>query len=100
MALDAMTLLGARVRLARVQRRWTVSELASRLGVSEPTLRKVERGDPTVALGVAFEAAAALGVSLFHEDADRRRLELGRVSDRLAVLPQSVRKPTVIDDDF
>ena len=63
-------------------------------------MRKVERGDPTVGLGVAFEAATVAGVPLFHEDRSRRLLEAGRVEDRLAVLPQLVRKPSEVDDDF
>ncbi len=96
---EAARLLGARVRLARRERRWTLQELADRVGVTHVTIRKVERGDLTVGLGVAFEAAAVLGVPLFHEDRSRRSLEAGRVDDRLAVLPQLVRKPEV-DDDF
>ncbi len=97
---EAARLLGARVRLARRERRWTLQELAERVGVTQVTMRKVERGDLTVALGVAFEAAAVLGVPLFHEDSARRSLERSRVDDRLAVLPQLVRKPAEVDDDF
>jgi len=93
-------LLGARVRLARRERRWTLQELAERVGVTHVTMRKVEHGDLTVGLGVAFEAAAVLGVPLFHEDPSRRTLEAGRVDDRLAVLPELVRKPAEVDDDF
>jgi hypothetical protein len=63
-------------------------------------MRKVERGDPTVGLGVAFEAATVTGVPLFHEDRSRRLLEAGRVEDRLAVLPQLVRRSSEVDDDF
>ena len=74
--------------------------MAERVGVSHVTMRKVERGDLTVALGLAFEAAAVLGVPLFHEERARRVLEIGRVDDRLAVLPQLVRKPVEFDDDF
>jgi transcriptional regulator with XRE-family HTH domain len=96
----AARLLGARVRLARRERRWTLQELADRVGVTHVTMRKVERGDLTVGLGVAFEAAAVLGVPLFHEEPSRRTLETGRVDDRLAVLPALVRKPTEVDDDF
>jgi transcriptional regulator with XRE-family HTH domain len=98
--IDAARLLGARVRLARRERRWTLQELADRVGVTHVTMRKVERGDLTVGLGVAFEAAAVLGVPLFHEDRSRRTLEAGRIDDRLAVLPQLVRKPAEVDDDF
>lgn len=100
LTVEAAKLLGARVRLARRERRWTLQELADRIGVSHVTMRKVERGDLTVALGVAFEAAAVVGVPLFHEDRSRRLLEAGRVDDRLAVLPQLVRKPLEVDDDF
>ncbi|MGO9320139.1 MAG: helix-turn-helix transcriptional regulator [Solirubrobacteraceae bacterium] len=97
---EAARLLGSRVRLARRERRWTLQELAERVGVTHVTMRKVERGDLTVALGVAFEAAVVLGVPLFHEDSARRSLERSRIDDRLAVLPQLVRKPAEVDDDF
>jgi transcriptional regulator with XRE-family HTH domain len=99
-AIEAAELLGARIRLARRERRWTAEELAARVGVSHVTISKVERGDPSVRLGVAFEAAAILGIPLFHSDASRRAIEAARVDDRLAVLPELVRKPTEIDDDF
>jgi transcriptional regulator with XRE-family HTH domain len=99
MAADAAQLLGARIQLARRERRWTLQELAERVGVTRVTMRKVERGDPSVRLGIAFEAAAVTSVPLFHEDLARVRLERGRVDDRLAVLPQIVRR-RVIDDDF
>lgn len=100
LTLEAASLLGARVRLGRRQRRWTVAELAERVGVSEATMLKVEHGDPGVRLGIAFEAAALVGVPLFDEDRSRRGLEAARVEDRLAVLPQRVRKPLEADDDF
>ena len=100
LTVEAAKLLGARVRLARRERRWTLQELAERVGVSHVTMRKVERGDLTFALGIAFEAAAVVGVPLFHEDRSRRSLEASRVDDRLAVLPQLVRKPLKVDDDF
>jgi transcriptional regulator with XRE-family HTH domain len=100
LAVEAGRLLGARVRLARRERRWTLQELADRVGVTHVTMRKVENGDLTVGLGVAFEAAAVTGVPLFHQDPSRRRLDADRVDDRLAVLPQLVRKPVEVDDDF
>jgi transcriptional regulator with XRE-family HTH domain len=100
LTVEAAKLLGARVRLARREHRWTLQELADRVGVSHVTMRKIERGDLTVALGVAFEAAAVVGVPLFDEDRSRRSLEAGRVDDRLAVLPRLVRKPLKVDDNF
>jgi DNA-binding XRE family transcriptional regulator len=100
LTLEAAKLLGASVRLGRRQRHWTVAELAERVGVSEATMLKVEHGDPGVRLGIAFEAAALVGVPLFDEDRSRRVLEAGRVDDRLSVLPQRVRQPAEVDDDF
>ncbi len=96
---EAIRLLGGKVALARRERRWTLADLAERVGVSVVTLRKVERGDPSVALGTAFEAAALVGVPLFHPDPARRATEAEVVDSRLAVLPATVRARRV-DDDF
>ena len=38
-------------------------EVAERVGVSVPTIRKVESGDPTVAIGTVFEVASLLGIA-------------------------------------
>lgn len=97
---EAIRLLGEQVQLGRRERRWTLQELAERVGVSVPTMRKVERGDPSVGLGIAFESATLTGVPLFHPDPSRLSLEAARVEDRLAVLPRLVRKPSEVDDDF
>jgi transcriptional regulator with XRE-family HTH domain len=97
-ATEAAQLLGARVRLARLERRWSARELADRAGIAPDTLAKVERGDMTVALGVAFEVAALVGVPLFHEDRPRLTMDLDRTRALVAVLPQRVRKRKVRDD--
>ncbi len=99
-AVDAAKLLGARIRIARSERRWTLEELSERVGVSAKTMRRIERGDLGVGIGLVFEAAAVLGVPLFHDDPGRRSLERGRADDRLALLPQRVRKPVKVDNDF
>ncbi len=92
-------MLGSQVALARRERRWTLAELAERVGVSVVTIRKVERGDPSVALGTALEAAALVGVVLFDPDPTRRALEAEIVRARLALLPATVR-PRKVDDNF
>ncbi|MDE0499678.1 MAG: helix-turn-helix transcriptional regulator [Acidimicrobiaceae bacterium] len=96
---EAARLLGQSIALARRERRWTVAELAERVGSSETTMRKVERGDPSVALGTVFEAAALVGVPLFSDDATTLARESELVEARLAVLPQRVRRRHV-DDEF
>lgn len=90
-------LLGRMVRLGRVERRLTIADLAERVGVTDQTIRRLERGDPTVALGITLEAAVIAGVPLFGDDDARRRLEARHVDDRLALLPKSVREPVVSD---
>lgn len=103
-ARDAARVLGLQVAQARRERRWTAGELAERANISAVTLRKVERGDPTVALGTALDVAVLVGVPLFGADpADPS--ELGRIAarerDRLALLPERVRvSQREPDDDF
>ena len=97
---EAVQLLGQMIAVARRERRWTLDELAERVGVTHVTMRRVERGDPNVRLGIAFEAAALLDIPLFDVDPARRRLETRRLDDRLAVLPHSVRKRAGVNDDF
>ena len=91
--LDAARLLGLEVARARRQRRWTLEELATRADVTRTTASKVERGDPTVALGTAFEIAWLVGVPLFGAT-DRASLadKAAAGRDRLAVLPTRVRR--------
>lgn len=99
---DALAILGLLVAEGRRRRGWTEVELADRVGVSPKTLRKVEAGDGTVALGTAFEAAALVGVALVADPSDLPTVR-ARLADRLAVLPQRVRasdRSGEVDDDF
>jgi transcriptional regulator with XRE-family HTH domain len=97
---EAARLLGARIRLGRSERRWTLRQLAERVGITEGTLRKIEQGNLSVSLGAALEAAVLVGVPLFDQDPNRRALETGRVEDRLALLPARIREPRLPNNDF
>ena len=100
-ALETARVLGLEVAQARRQRRWTTAELAERAGISPMTLRKVERGDPTVALGTAFEVAALLGIPLFDANRDELSTVVERGRERLALLPARIRERTPpVDDAF
>lgn len=98
-ARDAARILGAQIAAARRRRRWTTVRLAEQVNVSLPTLRKVERGDPTVALGTVLDAAVAVGVPLFGGDVDRLA---DHIEDRVALLPDRVTPigDEGLDDDF
>ena len=53
--------LGRRLRGARLKRNEPQREFAVRLGVSIPTLRKMETGDPSVSIGLWIDALELLG---------------------------------------
>jgi len=97
-SLDVARILGSRVREGRLERRWTQAELAERIGASVDTVARVERGDPTVALGIALESAHLVGVPLFSEDEARISLDADLVNARLALLPSRARARRVNDD--
>ena len=100
-ALEAAELLGGQIRQARIERRWSQQDLAERAGITPETLSKIERGHPTVGLGSAFEAAALVGVPLFHDDRSRLTMDLDRVRSRNALLPQRVRtRREPVNDEF
>ncbi len=54
--LKALTKLGKRLQTLRLERNERQADFAARLGVSVPTLRKIEQGDPTVAIGTCVDA--------------------------------------------
>jgi len=60
-AREALSALAERLRAARLQRNESQGRFAARLAISVPTLRKLERGDPTVSVGVLAEALFVLG---------------------------------------
>jgi transcriptional regulator with XRE-family HTH domain len=98
---EAAQLLGAQILQARRERRWSAQQLADRAGITRVTLNKIEQGDLTVGLGLAFEAAALVGVPLFQEDRNRLSAEVDRAQNRLALLPQRIRTPKQsVTDDF
>ena len=60
--------LGDRIRLARKRRKITLKTLATRMFVDEKTLRRLEKGDPGVSLGVLATALFCLSME---EDLDK-----------------------------
>ncbi len=98
---EAALLLGKQIRLGRKERKWTEQELAERANISRATLRKIENGELSVAIGLVFEAAALVGVKLFDPERTSLDAHLARTDDKLALLPRAVRqRGKTVDDDF
>ena len=76
-------------------------DLAARVGIARSTLQRIEKGDPSVEIGLVLEAAALTGVDLFVPEATTLAPQISRVDDRLALMPGSIRKTNPkVDDDF
>jgi transcriptional regulator with XRE-family HTH domain len=98
---EAVLLLGSQIKLARKMRRMSERELAGRAGIARSTLQKIEQGDPTVNIGLAFEAATIAGVPLFVADASTLVPKLDRLNETLALMPKQIRrKRREVKDDF
>ena len=98
---EALLLLGRQIKLARKRQRMSEHDLAARIGIARSTLQLIEKGSPSVAIGLALEAAALTGVDLFVPDKTTLAPEIERTEDKLALMPRSIRKPrNEVDDDF
>ena len=76
--------LGERLRLARMRRRMSLTELAARVGVSRGTLSRLERGDLSTGLGVLANVLSVLGLEgdldqLARDDELGRRMQDARL---------------------
>lgn len=88
---------GGDCSLARRKRQLTVAMMAERLGVSKATYIRMEKGDPSVAMGVYAQALFVLGFGpVFGDLIDQRKDEQGLLLD-LDRLPKRVRVPKKAD---
>ncbi len=97
--LHAAGLFGAQVRQGRIRRGWTVRELAERAGISTDTVLKVEHGQPSVALGTAFDLAVLVGVPLYYDDRGRLATEATLAAERATLMARRVR-PVAVEPDY
>src|SRR5882672_6224843 len=68
---------GENLKLARLRRRLTASQVAERAGITRATLRSIERGDGSVSLGAYANVLFCLGLDS-DLDAVARDDEMGR----------------------
>ncbi len=87
----ALRSLGRDIRIARKKRRLPVADFAGRMGVSQGTLARLERGEPGVAIGALAMALLALGeLRRMDELLDVSQDDTGLMLD-VAGLPQRIR---------
>ena len=83
--------LGEKIKALRKNRKWSLDHLAQKVGVSQPFLSGVERGDKNPRLETLENIAEALSVSpalLQHPDIDIERLqEVSEIVTEISTLP-------------
>lgn len=82
--------LGENISMARRRRRVTQAQLATRMMVSPPTIRRIEKGDPSVSIAFYYSALWSLGLlkdvrGIADPDADQsaQLLDLERLPERV-----------------
>jgi transcriptional regulator with XRE-family HTH domain len=80
---DRLARLGERLRAARKRQRVTTVAAAEAAGISRVTLHRIERGEPTVAIGAWMAVASALGLALDLLDA--------HAANQTSKLPKQIR---------
>lgn len=100
-AAEAAELLGKLIRIARIERKLSAQELATRAGISRALLQRIEKGDLSCSLGAYFEVASIVDIPLFYENQGVLRAEILAKTEKLSLLPKAARLPRVeVNDDF
>ena len=89
----ALRKLGSDIRDARLRRRIPVAVAAERASIGRSTLNRVEKGDPTVAVGIYATVLFVLGLeNLVGDLADARNDATGLQLEE-DLLPKRIRTP-------
>lgn len=80
--------LGANLSIARKRRKESIKAWAGRIGVSEPTLARMERGDPGVAFGTYATALWMIGRAQAIPELAAPHLDLGALESEVRVARQ------------
>ncbi len=90
--------LGANLSIARKRRKESLKAWAGRIGVSEPTLSRMERGDPGVAFGTYATALWMIGRAQAIPELAAPQLDLGALESEVRVARErSVRSPISLE---
>lgn len=90
--------LGANLSVARKRRKESIKAWAGRIGVSEPTLARMEQGDPGVAFGTYATALWMIGRAQAIPELAAPNLDLGALESEVrAARERSVRSPLSLE---
>lgn len=72
--------LGENIKLARLRRRLSTQQISERAGISRPTLSAIEKGMPSVSIGLYLQVLFVLGlaediINVASDDALGRKLQ-------------------------
>tara|TARA_R110000744_G_scaffold279621_1_gene391818 strand:+ start:142 stop:465 length:324 start_codon:yes stop_codon:yes gene_type:complete len=54
--------VGENIKLARLRRKLTMDQVSERAGISRPTLSSLEKGSPSISLGIILQVLFVLGL--------------------------------------
>jgi len=90
--------LGDNLSIARKRRKESIKTWAGRIGVSEPTLARMEQGDPGVAVGTYATALWLIGRAQAIPELAAPNLDLGALESEVRVArARAVRSPISLD---
>lgn len=93
--------LGRNIRTARLRRKLRISDLADRVGVSRYTMSDVEKGKPTVGIGVYAGALWVLGlIEEMRNIADPDRDTEGKALESMRSPKTAAKRKKDLDNDF
>lgn len=95
-----MDALGSNIGLARKKRKIRQEDMASRAAISVKTYRKIEKGDPGVAIGLYLAVLSIMDLDLpFSDLADPTKDKIGLALEKRA-LPERVKLKRNKELDF
>lgn len=90
--------VGLLLSQARLRRGMSVSELAARMGVDRRTLTQLEKGGPTVSVGIFFQALSALNLLRGIEEVVRPENDVEIIANNFRRIRKRLPQTKVISD--
>lgn len=106
---QALQAFGKLLALCRKERQWRQIDIANRIGISRQTIARIEKGDPSISIGLYFAAAWLLDLPIFpgvESDSSSSSQALNKLFEVLFEVlkdkyPQRIIKPEKkIENDF